>query len=137
MEYWHLLEVHWHTALQPGGSCWGMHTSMSGRLGLADGDANSRRAPTALREVSEEAVRYSGEKLAAKSIEGFSHLPAHRPCIATCDTAAGIYFPFVFQCPDKIPDIAHIAITRFSFQDHRPVAVDGGSKWSPHVLVVH
>lgn len=93
MEYGQLVEVRWHTALQLGGSCWGMHTSMSSRLGLADGDTKSRRAPKALQGVSEEAVRYSGKKLSVKSIESFSQLSVHRPCIATYDTAAGISCP--------------------------------------------
>lgn len=106
---------------------------MSGRLKLADGDANSRRARKSLQEVSEEAVRYSGKKLSAKVLKVFHsslltdsvlpHMTQQQEFPVLPNVV--VPFPFIFRCCAEIPDIAHIATTRFSF---RPVAVDGGRK---------
>lgn len=132
MEYGHLVEVHWHTALQLGGSCWAI-TLMSGRLGLADGDANSRRAPKALQHVSEEAARYSGKKLSVKSIEGFSQLSAHRRCIATYEHSSRNFLSCVTWFPLSIYFPLFWRDTRFWSYCNHSVLFSGpsscGSRW--------
>lgn len=68
---------------------------MSGRLGLADGDANSRRARKSLQEVVRGGSQVLREKAVSESIEGFSVACTQTLNFLSCLTwlSLSTYFP--------------------------------------------